>query len=125
MSSTDERRPLLPPPTTGQGAPAPGPERDTHADGDEELPTDAAPSAPVARKLSLWVVLLYTVLTLAIIAGVAVIIKGFIDADDVEVCVCTLNALPVAHSIHVQFDLKKALKQALGGGLSGAAGESC
>jgi hypothetical protein len=93
MSSTDERRPLLPPPTTGQGAPAPGPERDTH-DADEELPTDAAPSAPVARKLSLWVVLIYTVLTLAIIAGVAVIIKGFIDADDVEVCVCTLDVLP-------------------------------
>ncbi|KAG6907502.1 hypothetical protein DXG01_008645 [Tephrocybe rancida] len=46
----------------------------------------------------------YTVLGFLGAAVLAVFIKGFLDADDVE------------------FDLGKALKAALGGGLSGAAG---
>ncbi|KAH8105184.1 mitochondrial carrier [Cristinia sonorae] len=58
---------------------------------------------PPAKKASWWTIAWYIVLTGLAIFGLAIFIKGFIDADDVE------------------FDLGKALKSALGGGLSGAA----
>lgn len=59
--------------------------------------------APPAKKRSWWMIGWYTILTAAGILLLVLFIKGFIDADDVE------------------FDLGKALKSALGGGLSGAA----
>lgn len=59
-----------------------------------------------------WILLLLTV--------IGVFVKGWIDADETEVL--TLNASRMAHVDRlIQFDLKGALKRALGGGLSGAA----
>ncbi|KAF9817900.1 hypothetical protein IEO21_03094 [Rhodonia placenta] len=55
------------------------------------------------KKRSWWAIGWYTVLTLLGGFALGLFIKGFIDADDVE------------------FDLGKAMKSALGGGLSGAA----
>ncbi|KAJ7119683.1 mitochondrial carrier [Mycena epipterygia] len=55
------------------------------------------------RKRSLWEIGLYIILSVIGAVLLGFFIKGFIDADDVD------------------FDLEKALKSALGGGLSGAA----
>ncbi|KAH9840161.1 mitochondrial carrier domain-containing protein [Rhodofomes roseus] len=55
------------------------------------------------KKSSWWTYSWYAVLTILVGVALGFFIKGFIDADDVE------------------FDLGKALKSALGGGLSGAA----
>ncbi|CDO69743.1 hypothetical protein BN946_scf184697.g15 [Trametes cinnabarina] len=60
-------------------------------------------SAPPAKKRSWWTIGWYTALALLSAVGLALFIKAFIEADDVE------------------FDLGKALMTALGGGLSGAA----
>ncbi|OBZ73316.1 hypothetical protein A0H81_06831 [Grifola frondosa] len=78
----DEQRPLLP----------------------AETSQDESPADPFPEKKRNWrAVGWYAVLTVLSVFALAVFIKGFIDADDVE------------------FDLGKALKSALGGGLSGAA----
>lgn len=58
----------------------------------------------VEKKRSRWTIFWYIVGIVAAIAILAVFIKAFIDADDVE------------------FDWKKTFMSALGGGLSGAAG---
>ncbi|KDQ52545.1 hypothetical protein JAAARDRAFT_40148 [Jaapia argillacea MUCL 33604] len=63
---------------------------------EEDEPAPPKPRSP-------WLIAGYIFLTLVSIVLLAFFIKGFIDADDVE------------------FDLGKALKSALGGGLSGAA----
>ncbi|KAI0251611.1 mitochondrial carrier [Lactifluus subvellereus] len=72
---------------------------------DPEIPTDpdAAKPDPVEQTTYLWTVLWYIILALGGTLVLVFFIKGFIDAGDVD------------------FDLKKALKSALGGGLSGAA----
>ncbi|KAL4254160.1 mitochondrial carrier family protein [Abortiporus biennis] len=83
----DERQPLLPP--------------SSDVENPAELAEDDSdpPKNPRSWKKIVW----YSLCTILAIAGLAIFIKGFIDADDVE------------------FDLGKALKSALGGGLSGAA----
>lgn len=98
--TADERRPLLPPPT------AQGPPED-----DQLLPTtvreavedemDGAP--PATKKLTAWTALWYLVIAALVVWGMTLVVKAFIEAKDVD------------------FDIKKALKRALGGGLSGAA----
>ncbi|PCH34817.1 mitochondrial carrier [Wolfiporia cocos MD-104 SS10] len=82
----DERQPLLDNPDSvdaeGQGA---------------------APDIPIEKKQTWWTIGWYIIISVLAGIALALFIKGFIDADDVE------------------FDLGKALKSALGGGLSGAA----
>ncbi|KAG7442500.1 mitochondrial carrier [Guyanagaster necrorhizus] len=70
-----------------------------------QLTYDAAePSNGIVKQERSWKHILFYVLTTLLGVGVlAIFIKGFIDADDVT------------------FDFKKALKAAIGGGLSGAA----
>ncbi|CAL1702562.1 unnamed protein product [Somion occarium] len=63
----------------------------------------ASAGSPPEKKRSWWSIGWYTVATVVGLFLLAIFIKGFIDADDVD------------------FDLKKALMSALGGGLSGAA----
>ncbi|GJE99970.1 hypothetical protein PsYK624_162470 [Phanerochaete sordida] len=96
--SADERQPLLPPAALVS-------DQELH---DEENPANLArePAEDVEEtktKRSWWTILWYTVLGALGIFFAVLFIKGFIDADDVN------------------FDLKKALWSALGGGLSGAA----
>ncbi|OJA19477.1 hypothetical protein AZE42_04921 [Rhizopogon vesiculosus] len=67
----------------------------------EEDETSDSPKEQWTRKQ----IAIYSVLTLLGLFILAIFVKGFIDADDVE------------------FDLGKAFKSALGGGLSGAAGK--
>ncbi|KZV60101.1 mitochondrial carrier [Peniophora sp. CONT] len=55
------------------------------------------------KKTGAWTIAWYILLTVVVVVGIAFFVKAFIDADDVD------------------FDLKKALYKALGGGLSGAA----
>ncbi|EIW52699.1 mitochondrial carrier [Trametes versicolor FP-101664 SS1] len=81
---TDEREPLL--------------SRESHIEAGEP-----EASAPPEKKRSWWTIGWYAVFTVVGVVLLALFIKGFIEADDVE------------------FDLGKALKSALGGGLSGAA----
>ncbi|KAJ7207854.1 mitochondrial carrier domain-containing protein [Mycena pura] len=74
-------------------------------------PTESQPllerhDSDLPQKRSLWEVAAYVVLTLLGAALLALFIKGWIDADDVD------------------FDLGTALKSAIGGGLSGAAGSN-
>ncbi|THH32736.1 hypothetical protein EUX98_g1444 [Antrodiella citrinella] len=64
---------------------------------DDDTPPD------VQKKATWWTTACYTLLGVLGVVFAVIFIKGFIDADDVE------------------FDLGKALKSALGGGLSGAA----
>ncbi|KAK7682006.1 hypothetical protein QCA50_014970 [Cerrena zonata] len=64
----------------------------------------STPQPVPEKKRSWWTIGWYSFLTVAGTFLLALFIKGFIDADDVD------------------FDLRKALKRALGGGLSGAAG---
>lgn len=53
---------------------------------------------------------------------VAVFVKGWIESDDVDVSSYAKTAGDGEHAnVSTQFDLKGALKRALGGGLSGAA----
>ncbi|GBE85871.1 hypothetical protein SCP_0803930 [Sparassis crispa] len=80
----DERQPLL-------------------VDDDYDAEENSVADVPPERKRSWWTIAWYIVLTILVVATLAIFIKGFIDAHDVE------------------FDLGKALKSALGGGLSGAA----
>ncbi|KAI0263649.1 mitochondrial carrier [Gloeopeniophorella convolvens] len=107
-TSDPERQPLLaseqpnyvgPAPTHDDSASAP------EASHDGPTPADASDAAkPAAReKASVWLILWYIVLVSAGTLALVLLIKGFIDTGDVD------------------FDLKKALKRALGGGLSGAA----
>ncbi|KAG6843909.1 hypothetical protein H0H87_011719 [Tephrocybe sp. NHM501043] len=71
---------------------------------DETQPLLPPPASPKPQPRSRKKIAGYVLLWLLVGAVLAVFIKGFLDADDVD------------------FDLRKALKAALGGGLSGAAG---
>ena len=91
----------------------------------DDSPTD--PTLDVTKpdlevKTYLWTVLWYTILVVAGVFILVFFIKGFIDAGDVDV------SLYLSHltkfDILEKFDFKKALKRALGGGLSGAAGNT-
>ncbi|KAA1474392.1 mitochondrial carrier [Dentipellis sp. KUC8613] len=73
---------------------------------DEEAAIPAEVDQPIElpkRKTTVWLVLWYTLLLVIASLAIGFFVKGFMDADDVD------------------FDLGKALKSALGGGLSGAA----
>ena len=74
----------------------------------------------VAKKVDYWRICWY--LVSATLGGVllAGMIKGFIENGDVEVRVVAVSSIHCSHG--PQFDFKNALKRALGGGLSGAAG---
>jgi len=93
----DERQPLLPPAAIASESELP-----VH---DEESPQveEEAEITTAKQKRSWWTIGWYSLLTGLGIFFAVLFIKGFIEADDVE------------------FDLGKALKSALGGGLSGAA----
>ena len=58
----------------------------------------------VEAKRRWWDLVVYAILAVLAVTGASIVIKGFIESDDSE------------------FDLGKAFKDALGGGLSGAAG---
>ncbi|KAE9394924.1 mitochondrial carrier [Gymnopus androsaceus JB14] len=64
---------------------------------------ETQPEALPARKRSIWEVAFYVICVLAGAVLLAMLVKGFIEADDVD------------------FDVGKAFKSALGGGLAGAA----
>ena len=113
----DERAPLLP-----VTAKEPSIREDVTAEVLEAGPVDEseAHTAPVDKKVSVWKVVWRVTLTLVSIFLLAVFIKGFLDADDVEVSV--ISNLHIDHAHSFKFDLKKALMSAFGGGISGAAG---
>jgi hypothetical protein len=97
-NGVDERQPLLPvKPSYQDEIGVTNDEENVDSDVDHLLATVEP------KKYSAWTTIYYLVLTLAFVFLFALFIKGFLDADDVE------------------FDLGKALKSALGGGLSGAA----
>ncbi|KAH9051336.1 mitochondrial carrier [Lactarius deliciosus] len=76
-------------------------------DGIENASAEAANGdQPADKQTIMWTVIWYIVLLSAGTLALVFFIKGFIDAGDVN------------------FDLKGALKRALGGGLSGAAGDT-
>jgi hypothetical protein len=135
MSSTpapttiDERAPLLPPPApTTQGIPPPVPTaQGIPTPGEEGLdPEDPLvqsgqlPVTPVKRKLTAWAIFWYIILAAVTVVLVVLFVKGIRDADHVDVR--TMRSSWTRYLTRMQFDLKKALKTALGGGLSGAAG---
>lgn len=92
-TSVDERQPLLP----SSKPPSIGATPEQVLD-----PSLAAlPSKPRTTK---WTWVVRFVIFAALVVGLAFLIKAFVDSKDVD------------------FDLGKALKKALGGGLSGAAG---
>lgn len=93
-TNTDERQPLLTP-TNGDSNHVPDIEQDPAV-----LATD---EAAVAKKRDWWSILWSVVLWGGGLLMMVLLIKGFIDGGDTD------------------FDLGKALKRALGGGLSGAA----
>jgi hypothetical protein len=70
---------------------------------DEVVDVENQPEALPERKRSVWEVAFYVSFVLVCAALLAMLVKGFIDADDVD------------------FDIHKALMSALGGGLAGAA----
>ena len=81
-AAVDERRPLLADnPSTGANA---GIEAAVDVDVEAEDPIKA--DAVVQEKLSWWAIFWYALLAIAGAAILGVFIKGFIDADDVEVC---------------------------------------
>lgn len=91
----------------------------------EEAALLEPPQSETRRTKSWWFWrILWTLLAALVLA---VFIKGWVDAKDVEVCGYPMCHTPsVVHGADVgmflpQFDLKGALKRALGGGLSGAA----
>ncbi|KZT65524.1 mitochondrial carrier [Daedalea quercina L-15889] len=75
----------------------------TNVERDPEEQLDDIDDISLEKKTSWWTYGWYTMLIVLVGVALGFFIKGFIDADDVE------------------FDLGKALKSALGGGLSGAA----
>jgi len=111
----DERQPLLGPRTgSADVGVLPDPETAVSADGHDEAEI-------VAKKVDYWRFIWY--LAFVAFGGVllAGIIKGFIENGDVEVRLAVVSV--IYRFLHdLQFDFKKALKRALGGGLSGAAG---
>ncbi|KAI0804708.1 mitochondrial carrier [Irpex lacteus] len=118
MSNVDERQPLLPPAAlastpnlddTKKGSPPSYTAADvenqnaSNVAGSSEQQAEGEEVTEVKKKRSWWTVGWYALLWAVGIFFAVLFIKGFIEADDVE------------------FDLGKALKSALGGGLSGAA----
>ena len=77
----------------------------------------------VEKKTSWWAIARDTVLAELVIFGTFIFIKGFIDAGDVEVSTIFIRTVTPIRALY-QFDVGKALMSALGGGLSGAAGQS-
>ncbi|TFY66814.1 hypothetical protein EVG20_g4278 [Dentipellis fragilis] len=76
----------------------------TAADEEAAIPAEAdQPIELPKRKTTVWLVLWYLLILVIASLAIGFFVKGFMDADDVD------------------FDLGKALKSALGGGLSGAA----
>jgi hypothetical protein len=88
----------------------------------DDLPTDDAnvTKPDLDLKTHLWTILRYITLAAAGVLILVFFVKGFIDAGDVDVSLFLSHL--TSFDILEQFDLKKALKRALGGGLSGAAG---
>jgi hypothetical protein len=105
MSSTtaDERTALLPPPATEPGRPV-SPSADAETNGlDPDDPLVQAGELPAKKKVTAWTVAYWVLISAVVGVGTFFLVKAVRDAD------------------HVEFDFKKALNQALGGGLSGAA----
>ncbi|KAI0699020.1 hypothetical protein BC835DRAFT_1332930 [Cytidiella melzeri] len=106
MSNVDERQPLLPPAALAS-SPLPTDLPPSYAHDEENQVTEPGGEAEVVKvkeERSWWSIVWRAILTGVVILFLVLLIKGFIEADDVE------------------FDLGKALMSALGGGLSGAAG---
>ena len=99
---------------------------DVQPDPEAVVSTDEPAEAEiVSKEVDSWSIIWY--LVLAAVGGIilAGIIKGLVENGDVEVCVMASSHFPLGRSALThdpQFDFKKAFKQALGGGLSGAAG---
>ncbi|PAV14763.1 mitochondrial carrier [Pyrrhoderma noxium] len=106
-SSEGDRKPLLdtqssPPTYTSQSQPL---DTNNIIDSDDQplLPITSGDNAKAENTILTWKTFRIVIFSLLSIFVLAIFIKGFIDAEDVE------------------FDLRKTLKSALGGGLSGAA----
>lgn len=89
----DERQPLLP-----------SSKPPSIAEAQEPLlePENTSPKRPPATA---WIWLIRLIVIAALVTGLAFLIKAIADSTDID------------------FDFKKAMQKALGGGLSGAAGE--
>lgn len=90
MSNIDERQPLLPPAAL-ESTPAlndrsPSYNRDEENQNEERQPAEESAAEEVKQKRSWWSIAWYTLLTGLGIFFAVLFIKGFIDADDVEVC---------------------------------------
>lgn len=90
--ATDEQQPLLPPAALVSDAEIRDREHSRgHEPTDEEngLPADSETDVVVETKKerSWWTITWYTTLIVLGVFLVAMFIKGFIDADDVEVCI--------------------------------------
>ncbi|KAG8215691.1 hypothetical protein J3R82DRAFT_7565 [Butyriboletus roseoflavus] len=124
-TANPEAQPLLSPfkPPTYHDEPVQDPSRPAGGSDEESNDTLVADDADAPKPRSWSTIAFQFVVVLLSLTVVALFIKGFIDADDVEVWFC-LVSLGVTHSWLIsmsQFDLSKALMSALGGGLSGAA----
>lgn len=111
----DERQRLLTPETP------PGPVYTTPHNVDGEIGQSEAVLQPRKTRSKLriaWYIFLIIVSALIL----AVFIKGWIDAGDTDVSWVVTWHDKTHISLRLQFDLKEALWDALGGGLSGAAG---
>lgn len=107
---SDERSPLL-----GHDEP----QYSTNAASSEDA--DVAPKEQ-GKPPSPWRYAFYALWAFLAIVIIALFVKGWIDADDVDVCCFSLAGNEESLNLTImQFDLKGALKRALGGGLSGAA----
>lgn len=105
--TSTEQSPLL-------GHPSPALEEDARSEASEAPPPENA-----KRPKSWYAWRIFWAVVVAIV--IAVFVKGWIDADNTNVCNLDFPMSLVHELTNSQFDLKGALKRALGGGLSGAA----
>ena len=115
-NTADERQPLLESRTKSVYV-------GVQSDPEAAVSADEALEAKIiAKKVDYWRLIWYLVFATfggVILAGV---IKGFVKNVDVEVRIVASGYLLFGRLHALQFDFKKAFNQALGSGLSGAAG---
>ena len=124
LTDDPERQPLLPSTQQSTESSQTTENVTTTVTNDDPLPIYADTNKPdPEERAHLSTILWYTALVAAGILALVFFIKGFIDAGDVDVSGISLGRPSLTFWV-LQFDFKKALKRALGGGLSGAAGNA-
>ena len=79
MTAADERQPLLPPAALAS-------DEEVQRPSEEENLEQTAEVEPVKTERTWWTIIWYAVLTALGVFFLVLFVKGFIDADDVEVC---------------------------------------